>query len=161
MTDFKTVATFDNPKDAYAYLCKRAGTGDALISEGDWEDWEEHVRIIEPAGGFSLDSGDGHGNYGADRNSGKKGNIKRNIYGTWDVNLPVPAVPVEPEWVTVETFDLVTPEGFNNRVTYSVDERCGSFYIDTLQRKADEMRFDTPEYRYHIEDGKIIVEKKQ
>ncbi len=157
MTDFKTVATFDNPKDAYAYLCKRAGTGDALISEGDWE---EHVRIIEPAGGFSLDSGDGHGNYFAEGHSGKKGNIKRNIYGTWDVNLPVPAVPVEFEWVTVETFNLVTPEGFNNRVTYSVDDRSESFYIDTLERKADEMHFNKQDYRFRIEDKKIVVEKR-
>ena len=154
MAEFKTVATFDNPKDAYAYLCKRAGTGDALISEGDWE--KDHVTSIERAGGFRMSGDNGHGYYGDAGPFGKKGNIKRNIYGTWDVNLPV-----EPTWIIVNTFNLVTPEGFNNRVTYSVDDRSESFYIDTLERKADEMHFNKQDYRFRIEDKKIVVEKKQ
>lgn len=161
MTEFVTVATFDNSKDAYAYLCKRIGYGQALIDEGFVGTVNGHQACIEASGTFFLSaSGDGHGNYRTD--TAKIGHIRR-VDDVWNVNLPAPKR--EPEWVVCNQFRNVDSKEPISPMLYKVYDQSGvtgSFYIDQYDRKfQDALSFDKDNFRYRIENGEIIVEKKQ
>ena len=161
MTEFVTVATFDNSKDAYAYLCKRVGYGQALIDEGFCGTVNKHQASIEESGTFFLSaSGDGHGNYRVD--TAKVGHIIR-VDDVWNVNLPAPKR--EPEWVICNLFmNVDTKEPISSALykVYDFAGPSGSFYIDQYDRKfPDVLSFDKDNFRYRIENGEIIVEKKQ
>lgn len=157
MTEMKYVASFEDAKDAYVYLCDRTGSGTALTN-GDWDG--KYGPNIDACGSYYLGSShfDGHGNDSYDSGNG---HIKRDPDGMWQVFIPAPVT--EPEWVLVNEYADVSTE-YLSSFTYRVDDSPGYrdfFYIDRFTRNiGEDVRFDKVNHRYRIEDGRILVEKR-
>lgn len=95
MTEMKYVASFEDVKDAYVYLCDRTGSGTALTN-GDWDG--KYGPNIDAYGSFYLGSShfDGHGNYSYDSGNG---HIKRDPDGMWQVFIPSAMAKYALKWL--------------------------------------------------------------
>jgi hypothetical protein len=155
MTEMKHVASFESAKDAYEHLCSKTGKG-TVLTNGDWAG--VYGPSIKDTGSFFIGgSADGHGNYSYDSGNGY---IEQGLDGLWQVFVPVPVIVPEPEWVLVNSFDDVSSNTLQDTL-YRVADHLRYFYIDQYNLGDQELAYDKTNHRYRIEDGKILVEKKQ